>query len=323
MTTRRTALQALAAAACWSAAPGFAQDDKSVITVVVGAGSSMDFAARLIADRLHETLGRTAVVLDKLGAGQRLAVGYVKEAPPDGRTLLFCTDGPFAIYPNIYNKLEYDPVADFTPIAGVSSFDIAIVTGPMTGATNLKQLIEWQRTQNGPVFASAPGNGSLSHFLGISIGLATGVQMTHVAYKDSGPAIADLVSSRLPMFVSGLTATLAEMYKTGKIRIVAVAGDQRAALVPEVPTLKESGIDLSSSAYASLYGPAKMAPQLVQRLYDVVTPMLSNAEVRAKLANQAMAPWSATSREIVDQEARRRKHFEELVRVSGFKKEDA
>ena len=125
MTTRRTALRGLAAGAASAlAGPLLAQDDKSAITVLVGAASSMDFTARLIAEQLREAMARPAIVLSKLGAGQRLALGECKRAAPDGRTLVFATSGPFSVYPFIYNKLDYDPVTDFTPIAGVSYFDV-------------------------------------------------------------------------------------------------------------------------------------------------------------------------------------------------------
>ncbi|MFL6694607.1 MAG: Bug family tripartite tricarboxylate transporter substrate binding protein, partial [Ramlibacter sp.] len=210
-------------------------------------------------------------------------------------------------------------------IAGISSFDVAVATGPMTGATTLKQLVEWQKGRTaagGAVFASAPGNGSLSHFVGLSIGLATGVQMTHVAYKDSGVGIVDLAASRLPMLITGLSP-LVEMHKAGKIRILAVSGDTRSPLVPEVPTLKEAGVNVSSTTSTGLFGPPRMAPELVKRLHDAVVPMLANAAIREKLAGQAMTPWPATPQELAAALAEERKRFEELVKASGYVREDA
>ncbi len=325
MTTRRSTIQGLAAGALALASGRLlAQEDKSPITVLVGAASSMDFGARLIADQLHDALGRPAIVLSKLGAGQRLALGECKRAAPDGRTLVFATSGPFSIYPQIYNKLDYDPVADFTPICGISVFDVAIATGPTTSATTLKELVEWQRARPGgdAVFGSAPGNGSLSHFLGMSVSLATGVKMTHVAYKDSGVGIIDLASGRLPMLITGLSP-LVEMHKTGKIRILAVSGDTRSPLVPEVPTLKEAGVNVSSSTETAVFGPAKMPPELVKRLNDAITPMLSNPAIREKLAAQAMTIWKATPEQVSIALAQERQRFEALVKVTGFPRQDA
>jgi tripartite-type tricarboxylate transporter receptor subunit TctC len=324
MSTRRTALQALAAGTLAAAVPrAFAQDDRP-ITIVIGIGASMDFVARIIADQLREVLGRPVVVIAKLGAGQRLALGEVRRAAPDGRTLLFSTSGPFAIYPNIYNKLEYDPVADFTPITGVSSFDVAIAAGPMTGATTLKQLVEWMRARKpgDAVFGSAPGNGSLSHFVGLSLGMATQVPMTHVPYKDSGVGVIDLVAGRLPIMITGVNGFV-EMHRAGRLKILAVSGEQRSPQVPDVPTLKEAGVNLSSSTATGVFGPARMAPELVRRLQDAITPILDNPAIRDKLADQGMVPWRATPQQLATALAKERRHFEQLVKASGYVKEDA
>lgn len=324
MTTRRTALRGIAAgAAAAIAGPALAQDN-STITVLVGAASSMDATARLIADQLRAATGRTAVVLSKLGAGQRLAIGEAKRAAPDGRTLVFATSGPFSVYPYIYNKLDYDPAADFTPIAGISYFDVAIATGPMTGATDLKQLMDWQRgrKQGDAVFGSAPGNGSLSHFVGINTSLATKVQMTHVPYKDSGVGIVDLAAGRLPMMITGLQPMI-ELHKAGKIRLLAVSGDVRSPLVPEVPTLKEAGVDVVSSTYTGVFGPAKMPPELVQRLHGAIVPMLSNPAIKEKLAQLAMTPWPATGQQLAALLVDERRKFDHLVKAVNFPKEDA
>jgi tripartite-type tricarboxylate transporter receptor subunit TctC len=320
MIRRRTALGGLAAGAAALAAPAIAQE--GAITVLVGAASSMDATARLIADQLRESLGRPAVVLSKLGAGQRVALGEARRAAPDGRTVVFATSGPFSVYPYIYNKLDYDPVADFTPIAGISYFDVAIATGPMTGAADLRQLMEWQRAQRSPVFASAPGNGSLSHFVGISTSLAAKVPMTHVPYKDSGVGIVDLSAGRLPMLITGLQP-LIEMHKAGKIRILAVSGDTRSPLVPDVPTLVQAGVNVTSSTYTGLFGPARMPADVVRRLHDAVAPMLTNAAMREKLAAQAMTPWPANGQQLAALLAEERKRFEGLVKASGYQKEDA
>jgi len=323
MTTRRTALRGLAAgAATLVAGRGFAQDSQP-LTVLVGAASSMDFTARLIAEQMRESLGRPAVVLSKLGAGQRVALGECKRAAPDGRTLVFATSGPFAIYPHVYTKLDYDPVADFTPIIGISRFDVAISTSPTTGATDLKQLVQWARAKKGDaVYGSAPGNGSLSHFLGISIGLATDTKMTHVAYKDSGVGLVDLAAGRLPIMITGLQPQI-ELHRAGKIKILAVSGSKRSPLVPEVPTLAEAGVNISSSTSTGLFGPAGMPPEMVKRYHDAVAPMLSNPAIQEKLAQQATIPWHATGQQLAAAIAEERLQFERLAKASGFVRQDA
>ena len=317
--TRRSTLQALAAGALsMVAGRAAAQDDKSAITVLVGAASSMDFTARLIADQLRDALGRPAVVQARLGAGQRLALGEARRAAPDGRTLVFATSGPFAIYPHIYTKLDYDPDRDFTPIAGISSFDVAIATGPQTGAADLRQLIAWAKAKPAEaMFGSAPGNGSLSHFVGISVNLATGLQMQHVPYKDSGVGILDLSASRLPIMITGLSP-LVEMHKAGKIRILAVSGDTRSPLVPDVPTLREAGVNVSSSTSTGLFGPPRMAPELVARLHAALQPMFTSAVIKDKLAQLGMTPWPMNPQQLAAALVDERKRFEGLVKAVGY-----
>jgi tripartite-type tricarboxylate transporter receptor subunit TctC len=319
MTSRRSALQGLAAGALAAAAPmTFAQDDKSAITILVGAASSMDFTARLIAEQLREVLGRPVIVVSKLGAGGRLALGELKRAAPDGRTLMFSTSSPFAIYPHIYTKLDYDPVTDFTPIGGVSWFDVGVATGPLTGASDMRQLIAWTRAKgNAAVYGAAPGAGSSSHFVGIATALATGVPMTPVQYKDSGVGILDLAAGRLPIMITG-TSPLVEMHKAGRIRLLAVSGEQRSPLVPEVPTLKEAGVNVTIQNSAGLYGPAKMPRELAERIHAAVLPMLAKPDVREKLAGQGMVPSPLTGPQLAASLAEERKRFEGLVKASGY-----
>lgn len=300
-----------------------AQEDRSPISIVVGAGASVDAAARMVGEQLAKVLGRPAVVVQKFGAGQRIAVAEVRRAAPDGRTLLFCTNGPFSIYPNIYNRLDYDPVADFTPIVGVSSFDVAIATGPATGATTLAELIAWARKQGqGELMFGSPGNGSLSHFVGLSIGLAANLRTQHVPYKDSGRGVLDLAEGRLPVKIVGANSFI-EMHKAGRVRMLAVSADQRSPRAPEVPTLKEAGINVSSSTTTGLFGPAHMPPDLVKRIHDAVTPLHATPGFREKLAAISMTPYQATPQQFAATIADERKRFEQLVKAVGYQKEDA
>jgi len=321
MTTRRGAIARLAAGAATLASPAaFAEDDKSLITILVGAASSMDFTARLVAEQLREALGRTTVVVSKLGAGGRVALGELKRSPPDGRTLMFSTSSVFAIYPNIYTKLDYDPVTDFAPIGGLCWFDVAVAVPATSGIVDMKQLVAWAKSKGDVAYGSAPGAGSSSHFAGIATALATGAPLTVVQYKDSGVGLIDLVSGRLPILITG-TSPLVEMHKAGKIRILAVSGEVRSPLVPEVPTLKEAGVDVTIQNSAGLYGPAKMPRELVERFYSAMIPMLSKPDVTEKLAQQGMAIAPMNGTQLAASLEQDRKHFAELVKASGYVKE--
>lgn len=316
---RRRAIGILGAGALSASAwPAVAQEDRSTINVFVGASSSMDVCARLVTEQLRESLGRPAVTVPKLGAGQRVAMGEVKKAAPDGRNLVFVTNGPFCIYPHVYQKLDYDPEKDFTPIIGISKFDVAIATGPATGATNLRDLITWIKSRNEEtIYASAPGNGSFSHFVGIATALTMGARMTHVPYKDSGQAVIDLAGGRIPIMLTGMSAMLGA-HQTGKIRMLAVSGAERSALLPDVPTLRESGINIARSTLTGVFGPAGMSPDLVKRLHDAIAPMLSNATIIERLKQYAMTMAPATGAQLAEALREERAYFGRLARESGY-----
>lgn len=299
-------------------APALAQDDKSPLTILVGAASSMDFTARVIGEHLRDALGRPVVVVSKLGAGGRVALGELRRAAPDGRTLMFSTSSLFAIYPNIYTRLDYDPVADFVPIAGVCSFDLGLATGPMTGAQDMAQLMAWAKAQgNKAVYGSAPGAGSSSHFTGIALRMASGVPLEPVQYKDSGVGIVDLAAGRLPMLITG-TSPLAVQHKAGKLRLVAVSGYERSPLVPEVPTLRESGFQVGIVNSAGLYGPAKLAREMVDRLHGAMVAMMARPDVLEKLAGQGMSPLLQNGPQLAAFLAEERKRYADLAKASGY-----
>jgi tripartite-type tricarboxylate transporter receptor subunit TctC len=301
------------------AAPALrAQDDKSPVTILVGAASSMDFTARLVAEHLKDALGRPVVVVSKLGAGGRVALNELKRAAPDGRTLMFSTSSLFAIYPHIYTKLDYDPVADFTPIAGVSLFDLGMATGPLTSTGDVKYTMAWAKGQGAnAVYGAAPGAGSSSHFAGIALAQASGLPLKPVHYKDSGVGVIDLASGRLPMLITG-TSPLAVQHKAGKIKLVAVSGEKRSPLAPEVPTFREQGYDVVIENSAALYGPAKLPREMVERIHAALMPMLSRPDALEKMAGQGMAPQPMNGSQLSAWLAAERKRYEALARASGY-----
>lgn len=319
MPNRRTTLASLAglaAAACHL--PVLAQDDKSPIRLLVGASAGTDFTARLIAEKLKEALGRPVVVLSKLGAGQRVALNELQRAPPDGKTLMLVTSAPFSIYPHIYQKLDYEPLKDFTPIAGVSAFDVGIATGPATGAQNMQQLVDWIKANpKQAIFGSAPGTGSLSHFVGISLGLAIGQQLTHVAYKDSPVGLLDVSTGRLPMMMTGLSGMI-ELHKAGRIRVIASSGNARSPLLPDVPTMTEAGVKVNTTSTVGIFGPAGMAPEVVRPLTAAIMAIASTPEYRDKLAPFNVFPKPTTPQELAAILSDEYRHFATLVKASGY-----
>ena len=324
MTRRRSVIRWMAAGAAALGVPrAMAQDDKSTVTVLVGAASTMDATARMTADFLREALGRPVIAVSKLGAGGRLALGELRRAAPDGRTLMVSTSSPFTIYPNIYTKLEYDPVADFTPIAGMCWFDVALAAAPNAGLNDVKSVVAWAKAK-GPqaLYGAAPGNGSASHFAGIGLALAGGLSLTAVPYKDSAIGITDLVAGRLPLLITG-TGALTEMHKAGRLKLIATTGTSRTPLVNDVPTFKEAGLDVVVVNNVGLFGPRNMPAELVIRLNTAMQQMLSRQDLRARLLSMGMTPSPMAPEQLSGALSDDRRHFERLVKQSGYVPETA
>ena len=192
MISRRATLGALIGATAPLAHRSFAQDN--TIRLMVGASSGTDFTARLIAEKLRDALGRPVVVISGWAPANGSRWTNCSAPPPDGRTLLLATSAPFSIYPHIYSEARYDPLKDFTPIAGVSSFDVGIATGPKTGARDMGELVKWlNANRNDALYGSSPGTGSLSHFVGYRDGAGDRpADDARRRYKETGVGVIDL-----------------------------------------------------------------------------------------------------------------------------------
>jgi tripartite-type tricarboxylate transporter receptor subunit TctC len=317
MPSRRTALAQLASAAACAPFAAWA-DDAAPIKLLVGAQAGTDFTARLVADKLHEALGRPVVVFSKLGAGQRLALNELQRSAPDGNTLMLVTSAPFSIYPHIYSRLEYEPLKDFTPIAGVTSFDVGIATGPATGARDINELVRWIRAHpQQATFGSAPGTGSLSHFVGISLGLAIGQKLVHVPYKESSKGILDVASGRVPMMMTGLSGMI-ELHKAGRIHVVASSGSTRSPLLPDVPTMMEAGINVNTTSVVGIFGPAGMKPEVVRPLTEALMRIASTPEFRDKLAAFGVTPRPLAPQDLSAALQAEYRQYATLVKASGY-----
>ena len=318
-TTRRGALLTMGGLAAAIGCPAFAQDDRSPVRLLCGlaAGTGNDLTARIVADRMKEVLGRPINVENKPGAAQRLTLNELRRAPPDGRTLALATTGPFAIYPHIYTKLDYDPFRDFTPLCAVASFDVGIASGSKTQAKTVAELVDAARANPDNAIFGSPGNGSLSHFVGIALALNAKLDLTHVPYKDTGTLSIDLATGRLPIVITG-TSNLIESHRQGRIRIVAVSGAERTPAIPDVPTLQQAGINLTSATTVGIFGPAGMAPDLVRRLHAAINGATETPDARIKLERVLFLPAHSTPEALAAEIAADHKRFAVLVKASGY-----
>ncbi len=312
-----SALAALASSAL-TGLPVFAQD-KPPMRILVGfpPGGSLDKVARLLADKLRVSLNQNVIVENKPGAAGRIALGEVKRAAPDGNTVVLSPGGALAILPWLYNNLGYDPVKDFTPIARATTLDFALTVGPGAPQGDVKALFAWMKANPQKATYATSGAGSVPHFAGLLIGQALGIPMIHVAYRGGAPAAQDLVSGQVPLMIDSASETL-ELHRAGKVRIIAVTGGVRSVVLPDVPTLKESGINVSVENFFGIYGPAGLPKDTIARLDRALADALRTADVQEKIQNYGLTASYAGPDVLAATQAMHYKRWEAPIKASGF-----
>jgi len=320
MKRRQLNLLAGALALTLVGAPGLSPaQDKPVMKILVGfpPGGSVDVVARLIADNMRGTLDQNIIVENKPGAAGRVALGEVRRAAPDGNTLVLAPSGALVILPWATKNLGYDPIKDFTPVARVTTFDFAVTAGPGAPAGDLKAVLAWMKANAGKANYATSGAGTVPHFAGLLLGQTAGVPMTHVPYKGGAPAAQDLIGGQIPLMVDTPSETI-EHHRAGKVRILAVTGENRSAALPDVPTLREAGVNLVADAFFGLYAPAGLPADRAQKISDAVSKALANPEVQSKIRNLALTPNFAGPQALATTQATHLQRWEAPVKASGY-----
>ena len=321
MKRRQFAALATANALALTTAPLWAQD-KPPLKILVGfpPGGSVDIVARLLADKLRVTLGQNVIIDNKPGAGGRIAMGELKRAAPDGQTLALAPSGVLVVQPWLFANLGFDPNKDFSPIARVTTFDFAVTTGPGAPAGDVKAILAWMKANPAKANYATSGAGTLPHFAGQLLGQATGVALTHVGYKGGAPAATDLMGGQVPLMVDTASETI-EHHRAGKVRIVAVTGEARSKSLPDVPTLKESGIDVVADGFFGLFGPAGVSPDVVTRINRAVGDALRAPDVQEKIQNIGLVTNYGSAQELASLQAEHYRRWEAPIKAAGFKPE--
>jgi tripartite-type tricarboxylate transporter receptor subunit TctC len=291
------------------------------ILVGFAAGGSLDILARIAAEGLSSKIGKPFIVENKTGASGRLAVEGTKAAKPDGDTLLVCPQGPLTLFPYIFKNIKFDPFKDLTAIARLATFDVAISVGPLSGTDSLQKFIAWLKANPDKANFGSSGAGTLLHFTGISLSQKIGIPLTHVGYKGSAPAVVDLIAGSVPMVVSPLSDVL-ENHKAGRVKVIAVSSPQRSLLAPEIPTLKEQGIDIEVPGWFALYGPAAMPADIVKRYNQALIDTLAPQTVKDRLNKMGMVAAVISSEETSQVQRKEHLMWGPLVKSSGFTPED-
>jgi len=251
------------------------------MVVPLSPGGFADTPTRMLAPRLSEQLGRQFFVENKPGAGGTIGADFVAKSPPDGYTLLV-TGTPHVISAHLYKKLPYDALKDFTHIALIASGPYALVVNPQkVNVANVRELIGAAKAQPGKIDFASSGNGSAQHLVGALFNSMAGIDLNHVPYKGSGPAMQDLIAGQVGVSFAGIPNVLGHV-KSGRLRALGVTGARRWGELPDVPTLAEAGVPgYEATLWLNVSGPPAMPADIVQRLHAEIAKALREPEVQA------------------------------------------
>ena len=262
------------------------------IRVLVGypPGGGIDFTVRTIQPVLERTLGTQLIIDYKPGASGTIAASELTRAAPDGLTLLLANTGPFAIAPHLQRKPPYDPVTQFTYIAQISEGGYVAVTRADQPVNDLKAFIAWAKAHPGEVNFASGGIGTSTHLNGELLNQVAGLDMTHVPYKGSAPAIQEMIGGQTQLLIDAGTVLIPHI-KGGKLKALAVTGARRDPALPDVPTTRELGLDgFEAVGFQGLVGPAGLPETIRDRLAEAVRAAIDDPEVRAKLLGAGSEP---------------------------------
>lgn len=259
------------------------------IVVPFGPGGGSDFLARLIAPKLGEALKETVVIDNRPGAGGTVGADFVAKSAPDGQTLLLSDSGAYSISPALYPKLSY-ATKDLAPVINLAIFGNVLVANSKLPANNMVELLALEKSQPGKLSYGSSGNGASPHLTAELFKTATGIRMTHVPYKGSGPAINDLVSGHIDVMFTGY-ATVSGLIKSGRLKPLAVTSQNRLASLPDTATVAEAGFSgFSSYISQGVFAPAATPKDRVQRLNREIAAVLRHPEVIEKMRQSSLEP---------------------------------
>jgi len=268
------------------------------LLVPFAPGGNVDITARTISPALGKALGQQVIVENRPGAGGTIATDAVAKAPPDGHTLLMASSSVMTNGPALYPKLPYDIVRDFAPVGRVAVVPLAIVVHPSVPVRTTKELIATAKAQGGKMLMANAGVGTTNHLIAELFMIRTGARMTLIPYKGSGQALVDLIAGHVDAHVDQISSALPYI-KANRIRAIAVTTAKRAALLPDVPTLAESGVPgFDASTVTGVLAPAATPRAIVTQLNATLLKVLGASEVRERFASLGAEVQPSTPEEL-------------------------
>lgn len=321
---RRQLIQSTGAAVLLAAIgqQAWAQAQIENLKIVTGfaAGGTSDNTCRRVGTRLTGPYAKTVVVENKTGAGGQIAIQYIKTQPADGTQLLQSPTSMFTIYPHIYKKLPYDPVADVSPVSLACVFDFGLAIGPLVPANvkTLADFVAWAKANPTQANFGSPAAGSTPHFVGALLGKSAGLDLKHAAYRGTQPAMQDLLGGQIAA-VSGPIGDITQHLATGKVRILATSGAQRNRFAPDVPTYAEQGYkELTHSEWFAFFLPPKADAALVARMNSALKVALASKDVIDGLAVFGLEALSNSPAELTELLKQDTAKWAPIVKSIGF-----
>ncbi|HEY0441793.1 MAG TPA: tripartite tricarboxylate transporter substrate binding protein [Xanthobacteraceae bacterium] len=288
------------------------------VFVPFGPGSTPDVVARLIADRLQTRTGGTFVVENKPGASGNIGTDAVAKGEPDGHTIGVSIGGPLAINTLLFSKLPYDPEKDIAPVTQLVTQPSALVVNADLGVNSLAELIALLKREPGKHNYGSIGNGSLSHLAMEAIVQKSGTEVQHVPYPGSPQAMTALLRGDVQVACLPAIAVTPHL-ASGKIKILAVSTPKRSAYLPDIPTLKEAGVDVEADAWNGLIAPGGTPAAVVERINREVAEVLKQPDIREKLGTQLMEPIGNSPAQFRDAIRAEVKRWEPVIKAGNIK----
>lgn len=287
------------------------------LVVPFPAGGPTDMVARPLAQYLSERLKQQVVVDNRGGAGGGIGAEVVARSPADGYTLLMATVGTHAINPSLYKSLAYDPVKDFTPIALVAAAPVALVVHPSVNVGSVAEFIARAKAQPGSINFGTAGNGTPGHLTGEMFRAAAGVDVKHVPYKGSAPAISDLIGGQIQAMFDPLQSVLPQV-QAGKIKLLAISSSARSQAAPSVPTFAEAGLkDFEATAWWGVFAPANLPTDIATRLNAEIDAITRSDAFRQHLVPLGVQVIGGTREDFARFQQRELQKWGKAVRDSG------
>ena len=258
------------------------------LIVPYAAGGAADSIARIVAKRVGKSLGQTIVVENRGGGGSIVGTEFVNKAEPDGYTLLLGQSGPISINPAVYKSLPYDPVKDFVPISLTTAYPYVMVVNPALGVKTLQEFVSLAKSKPGALNYGTTGVGAANHLVTELFDSKAGIRMTHIPYRGTALAVADLLAGQVQVVFADPISALQHV-NSGTLIALAVTSKDRSPVAPTVPTMSESGYPgFDAVGWHGILAPAKTPPQIVARLNAEIVEALKDPETRTLMESQAM-----------------------------------